>query len=102
MLAVIETGSKQYIVKKGQTLEVELLHNEKPTVEFKPLMIIDGENVKVGKPVVDGATVKAEVASEIVKGEKQVILHYKAKKRQSVKTGHRQKYSSITITDIKA
>ncbi|MBA3679249.1 50S ribosomal protein L21 [Candidatus Saccharibacteria bacterium] len=102
MLAVIETGSKQYIVEKGQTLEVELLHAEKSTVEFKPLMIIDGENIKVGKPIVDGAIVKAEIAPEVVKGKKVVILHYKAKKRQSVKTGHRQKYSSITITDIKA
>jgi len=102
MLAVIETGSKQYIVEKGQTLEVELLHAEKSTIEFKPLMIIDGENIKVGKPIVDGAIVKAEVAPEVVKGKKVVILHYKAKKRQSVKTGHRQKYSSITITDIKA
>lgn len=102
MLAVIETGGKQYIVEKGQTLEVELLHNEKPAIEFKPLMIIDGENIKVGKPIIDGAVVKAEIAPEIVKGKKQVILHYKAKKRVSVKTGHRQKYSAITVTDIKA
>ena len=102
MLAVIETGGKQYIVEKGQTLEVELLHNEKPAIEFKPLMIIDGENIKVGKPIVDGAVVKAEIAPEIVKGKKKVIFHYKAKKRVSVKTGHRQKYSAITVTDIKA
>lgn len=102
MQAVIETGSKQYIVTKGQTIEVELLHNDKPNVEFKPLMIIDGDNVKVGKPIVDGALVKATVAEEVVKGEKLAILHYKPKKRQAVKTGHRQKYSAITITDIKA
>jgi len=102
MLAVIETGGKQYIVEKDQTIEVELLHNEKPTIEFKPLLIIDGENIKVGKPIVDGALVKAEIATEIIKGKKQVILHYKAKKRQAVKTGHRQKYSAITITDIKS
>ncbi len=102
MLAVIETGSKQYLVEKGQTLEVELLHNDKAAVEFKPLLLIDGENIKVGKPIVSGAVVKATVADEIVKGKKQVILHYKAKKRQSTKTGHRQKYSAITITDIKA
>ncbi|MEI8072716.1 MAG: 50S ribosomal protein L21 [Candidatus Saccharibacteria bacterium] len=102
MLAVIETGAKQYIVEKGQKLEVELLHADKDKVEFKPLMIVDGENVKVGKPTVEGAVVTAEVASEPVKGEKKVILHYKAKKRQSVKTGHRQKYSLITITGIKA
>lgn len=102
MLAVIETGSKQYLVEKGQTLEVELLHNDKPTIEFKPLLIIDGETTKVGKPIVAGAVVKATIADEQVKGQKLAILHYKAKKRQSVKTGHRQKYSAITITDIKA
>ncbi|MFO0862717.1 MAG: 50S ribosomal protein L21 [Candidatus Saccharibacteria bacterium] len=102
MKAVIETGSKQYIVEKGQTLEVELLHAEKPTVEFKPLLLIDGENITVGKPIVDGALVTAEVAPETKKGQKITVLHYKPKKRQSVKTGHRQKYSVITIKDIKA
>lgn len=102
MQAVIQTGSKQYIVTKGQTLEVELLHGEKNKIEFKPLLIIDGDNTKVGKPTVESATVKAEINPEVVKGDKLQILHYKAKKRQSTKTGHRQKYSQITITDIKA
>ncbi len=101
MIAVIEAGSKQYIVQKGQTIQTELLGNEK-TVEFKPLMIIDGDNVQVGKPVLENAVVKATVAEEAVKGKKVVILKYKAKKRQSTKTGHRQKYSEVTITDIKA
>lgn len=102
MQAIIETGSHQYLVEKGQTLEVELLLNAKSKVEFKPLLIIDGDNVKVGKPEVAGAVVTAEVATEPVKGKKVTILHYKPKKRQSVKTGHRQKYSKITITGIKA
>jgi len=102
MKAVIETGAKQYIVEKGQTLEVELLHAEKSTVEFKPLLIIDGENITVGKPTIEAASVTAEVAVEDKKADKVVVLHYKAKKRQSVKTGHRQKYSVITIKDIKA
>jgi large subunit ribosomal protein L21 len=102
MKAVIETGSHQYVVEKGQTLEVELLHAEKKTVEFKPLLLIDGENITVGKPVIEAATVTAEVAPEDKKGDKITVLHYKAKKRQSVKTGHRQKYSVITIKDIKA
>lgn len=101
MIAVIEAGSKQYIVEKGQTIQTELIAGEK-TVEFKPLLVIDGDNIKVGKPVVEGAVVKATVADDIVKGDKIVILKYKAKKRQSTKTGHRQKYSAVTITDIKA
>lgn len=102
MQAVIETGSKQYIVSVGQVLEVELLHSDKNKIEFKPLLIIDGDNVKVGKPVIESAVVKADINPDIVKGEKLKILHYKPKKRQSTKTGHRQKYSQITITDIKA
>jgi large subunit ribosomal protein L21 len=65
-------------------------------------MIIDGDNVQVGKPVLENAVVKATVAEEDVKGKKVVILKYKAKKRQSTKTGHRQKYAELTITDIKA
>lgn len=102
MQAVIETGSKQYIVTVGQTLEVELLHSDKNKIEFKPLLLIDNDNVKVGKPVIESAVVKADINPEVVKGDKLKILHYKPKKRQSIKTGHRQKYSQITITDIKA
>ncbi len=103
MIAVIESGSKQYIVEKGQTIEVELLQADKSkNIEFKPLLVIDGDKVHVGKPVVDSALVKAQLAPEPVKGEKLQILKYKPKKRQSTRTGHRQKYSAVTITDIKA
>lgn len=101
MIAVIESGSKQYMVEKGQTIEVELLKNEEK-IEFKPLLLIDGDKVHIGKPVLDSATVKATIATEPVKGDKLQILKYKPKKRQSTRTGHRQKYSAITITDIKA
>ena len=101
MIAVIEAGSKQYIVEKGQTIQTELV-GDVESIEFKPLLLIDGDKIQVGKPTLENAVVKATVAKEIVKGDKVVILKYKAKKRQSTKTGHRQKYSSITITDIKA
>lgn len=105
MIAVIEAGSKQYIVEKGQTIQTELVgtgNGSTKSMEFKPLLIIDGDKVHVGKPVLENAVVTASVAPEVVKGDKVVVLKYKAKKRQSTKTGHRQKYSSITITDIKA
>lgn len=101
MIAVIEAGSKQYMVQKGQTIQTELLGNEK-AVEFKPLLIIDGDKVQVGTPVLENASVKATVAEEAIKGKKITVLKYKAKKRQSTKTGHRQKYAELTITDIKA
>lgn len=49
MIAIIESGSKQYMVEKGQTIEVELIKAEKE-IEFKPLLIIDGDKVHIGKP----------------------------------------------------
>lgn len=101
MIAVIESGSKQYMVEKGHTIEVELLKQEK-NIEFKPLLIIDGDKVHIGKPVLESSIVKATIADDVIKGDKLQVLKYKAKKRQSTKTGHRQKYSAITITDIKA
>ncbi len=101
MIAVIESGSKQYMVEKGHTIEVELLKEEK-NIEFKPLLIIDGDKVHIGKPVLESGIVKATIADKSVSGEKIQVLKYKAKKRQSTKTGHRQKYTVIKIIDIKA
>lgn len=101
MVAVIESGSKQYLVEKGQTIEVELLTN-KAMVEFKPLLIIDGDRVHIGKPFLENALVKAKVESEPAAGTKLTILKYKPKKRYSKKTGHRQRYSKLTISEIKA
>jgi len=100
MIAVIETGSKQYIVQKGQSIEAELLTGQEK-IEFKPLLLIDGDDVQVGKPVLENVRVIATVDKEAVKGEKIQVLKFKAKKRQSTRTGHRQHYSLITITDIK-
>lgn len=98
MQAIIRTGGKQYIVKKDQTLNVELLGDEKK-VEFDVLMTIDGGNIKIGKPFLEGVKVKAEVLEE-VKGVKLKILKFKAKKRVKRLTGHRQHYSQIKITAI--
>lgn len=58
--AVITTGGKQYLVHEGEQLEVELLGEEK-TTDFSPLLVIDGDAVKVGKPTVEGAKVTAKV-----------------------------------------
>src|ERR1035438_6004118 len=77
MQAVITTGGKQYLVKTGQVLDVELLGDAKKA-EFDALMTIDGDKVTVGQPVVKGVKVAAEVVEE-VKGEKLQILRFKAK-----------------------
>lgn len=100
MLAVIESGSKQYLVEQGQTIQVELL-SEAKTVKFSPLLIIDGDKVHVGKPTVVDAVVTAQITNQDIKGKKITVLKYKPKKRQSTKTGHRQRSSEITITAIK-
>jgi large subunit ribosomal protein L21 len=98
MQAVIKTGGKQYIVEKGQTLQVELVGDHKK-VEFEALMTIDGDKIAVGRPVVKDVVVKAEVL-EAVKGDKVRVLKFKAKKRVKRLTGHRQKYSQIRIVSI--
>lgn len=98
MQAVIASGGKQYIVEKGQTLELELLGDAKK-IELDALLIIDGDKVTVGAPVVSGVKVVAEVQEE-VKGEKIKVLRFKAKKRIKRLTGHRQHYSQVTITKI--
>lgn len=100
MLAVIESGSKQFLVEKGQTIAVELLSDQK-TVKFTPLLIIDGDDIKVGKPTVENAEVTAEVTDKDVAGKKINVLKYKPKKRQSTRTGHRQHFTNLTITSIK-
>lgn len=101
MIAVIESGSKQYMVEKGHKIETELLKSEKDTIEFKPLLVIDGDNVVVGKPLVENASVKAKIVEADVKADKVKVLKYKPKKRQKTLTGHRQRHTVLEITEIK-
>lgn len=98
MQAVIASGGKQYLVEKDQVLELELLGDAKKA-EFEALLVIDGDNVKVGAPHVSGVKVVAEVLEE-VKGEKIKVLKFKAKKRIKRLTGHRQHYSKVKISKI--
>ena len=102
MIAVIESGSKQYLVEKGHKIEAELLHSDKDTVEFQPLLVIDGDNIKVGKPNVENAVVKAKIVEADVKADKVKILKYKPKKRQKTLTGHRQRHTVLEIIEINA
>jgi large subunit ribosomal protein L21 len=98
MQAVITTGGKQYIVKKDDVLEVELLGDVKKA-EFDALLVMDGDDIKVGTPHVPGIKVHADVVED-VKGEKIKVLRFKAKKRVKVLTGHRQHYTQVKITKI--
>lgn len=98
--AVIATGGKQYLVTEGETLEVELLHADSKSVTFDPLLVIDGEKVSVGTPVVDKAKVTAEVVEDEVKDDKVTAIRFKAKKRVHKVHGHRQRHTVIKISKI--
>ncbi len=97
--AVIQSGGKQYLVSEGQSVEVELLEDAK-NPSFEALLVVDGENTKVGTPVVEGVKVTAEITEQVVKDDKVVAIRYKAKKRVHKRKGHRQRHTQIKITKI--
>ena len=101
MKAVIVTGGKQYTVSEGDVLFVEKLNAEADeTVKFdQVLAVVDGENTKIGTPVVEGAAVEAKVIKN-GKGKKIGVFKYKAKKNEKSKMGHRQPYTKVEITKI--
>ena len=99
--AVIKVGGKQFIVGEKETLLVDLLPQGTKELELDALMLIDGDKVEVGTPIVKGVKVSAKVVDELVKGEKIRVIRYKAKKRVHKENGHRQKYTKIEITSIK-
>jgi large subunit ribosomal protein L21 len=101
MKAVIKVGGKQYIVTEGQTLLVDKLESDEE-LSLEPLMVFDEKTVKVGKPTVAGASVKAKVAEQLVKGDKIQVAKFQAKKRVKKIIGHRQKHTKIEITKITA
>ena len=101
MKAVIVTGGKQYTVAEGDVLYIEKLEVEaEATVRFEQVLaVLDGENSKIGAPVVEGAAVEAKVIKN-GKGKKIDVLRYKAKKNEKKKMGHRQPYTKVEITKI--
>lgn len=101
MKAVIVTGGKQYTVAEGDVLYIEKLGAEaEETVKFdQVLAVLDGENSKVGSPVVEGASVEAKVVKN-GKAKKIVVFTYKPKKNEKRKMGHRQPYTKVEITKI--
>lgn len=101
MYAVVETGGKQYKVAVGETLDVDLLPAAKgEIVTFdRVLLVADGDQVTVGQPTVPGAQVHAKVLGE-VKGPKLIVFKYKPKERERRKTGHRQRYTRVQVSQI--
>ena len=100
--AVIATGGKQYRVKKGQLLRVEKLGLEEgATVTFDKVLLLEGSDTKIGMPEVKGATVSGKV-TKVGRAQKVIVIKYKAKSRYFKKNGHRQPFTEVSITDIKA
>ncbi len=99
--AVIATGGKQYIVTEGETLQVELLKDAKTKISFDALLVIDGDKVSVGTPLVSGVSVSAKVLEEDVKQDKVTSIRYKAKKRVHTLKGHRQRLTTLKVESIK-
>ena len=101
MFAVIVSGGKQYRVEEGQTLKVEKLAVEAgSSVDFdRVLLVSNGDDVKVGAPVVEGAKVSAEVVSH-GRGDKVKIIKFRRRKHHMKRQGHRQWFTEVKITGI--
>ena len=101
MKAIIVTGGKQYTVAEGDVLYIEKLNVEaEAAVKFEQVLaVLDGENTKIGAPVVEGAVVEAKVVKN-GKGKKIDVIRYKAKKNEKKHIGHRQPYTKVEITKI--
>jgi len=101
MYAVIKTGGKQYRVAEGQRLDVERVASPEGELRFEPLLVVDGDAVTAGTGALTGASVTAKVVGEAL-GPKVVGFRYKNKSNQRRHWGHRQQYTTIQITGIRA
>lgn len=103
MYAVIQTGGKQYRVEPGEELKVEKLHGEVgDEVWFDSVLLVSKDDkVKVGKPVLKRAKVRAQITRQ-GRGPKIVVFKYRKRKGYRKKQGHRQDYTGVRITQIEA
>lgn len=102
MLAVIKTGGKQYLVKKGDVLMIEKIGQQTgQTINFEEVLLLidDHKKIEMGNPYLKNVKVQAEVLAE-GKAKKVLVVKYKPKVRYHKKRGHRQPYSKIKISEI--
>ena len=101
MYAVIRAGGKQHKVTKGDVLDVELLKGGSGSIEFTPLLVVDDKGkARTGKTELGKARVTAKVVGE-TKGAKVEVMKYRNKTGYRRHNGHRQRYTTIQIADIK-
>ncbi len=98
--AVIECGGVQHIVAEGDKITVNFLGETGKSVEFAPVMIVDGKDSIVDAAKLKTIKVTASVEQPEFKGEKIVAIRYKAKKRVHTRRGHRQKLTQLKVTKI--
>ncbi len=103
MYAVVATGGKQYRVQEGDLLKVEKIAGEigSEVVFDNVLLFSDGENVNIGRPSVEGVSVKGHIAAQ-GKSKKIIVFKYKRRKRYRRKQGHRQQFTAIKIDAIES
>jgi large subunit ribosomal protein L21 len=100
MYAVIKTGGKQYRVSQGQRLRVEKLPGDPGTkVTFGEVLLVGGDSPKVGRPLVDGASVTATIVAQD-KGKKIIVIKFRRRKNYRRKYGHRQLFTELNIDAI--
>src|SRR4030042_6482659 len=97
--AVVRIGGRQYKAEEGQELLVDKLTDTKK-LEPEVLLFVDGEKIKVGKPLLKDVAVKLKVVTEIEKGEKIDVYKFKAKSRYRRHTGFRPKYTRLLLEKI--
>ncbi|RME24638.1 MAG: 50S ribosomal protein L21 [Deltaproteobacteria bacterium] len=102
MYAVIETKGRQYRVAEGDSIQVDHVDAEVgSTIELDRVLMVGGDDPKVGAPVVEGATVTAEVVSHEL-GDKREVFKYKRRKRYRRNRGFRPSYTTLRIQTISA
>jgi len=100
MYAVVKTGGKQYRVAQGDTIKVEKLEGDPgEMVTLSEVLLLKGDELKIGRPLIEGASVTAEIVGQD-RHPKILVYKYKRRKRYRRKNGHRQPYTALKITAI--
>ena len=101
MYAIIAESGRQYRVEEGQVFEIDYREAEPGSeIKFEKVLAVgDGETTTIGAPVVEGATVTAEVVG-VTQGEKLTVQKFRRRKNSRRKTGHRQMYTSVKVGKI--